>query len=83
MKGRPKVQDIITEGEARRPMSLSVERTPEGLDHCQWKGGQKAWTLSIKGRPKVLDSISKGEARKPRSLSFERRPTGVQALSVR
>ncbi len=30
MKGRPKVQDIITEGEARRPRSLSVERRPTG-----------------------------------------------------
>ncbi len=76
--------------QAKRPSSRSVKRTPEGLGHCQWKGGQNAWTLSMKGRPKVLDSISKGEARKPRSLSGERRPGVVcemrpegQALSVR
>ncbi len=89
LKGRPEYRTLSVNGRPEGPVrggsrgGQKVKVRQEYPDHCQWSGGQKAWTLSMKGRPKVLDSISKGEARRPRPLSVERMPTGVQALSVR
>ena len=43
MKGRPKVQDIITEGEARKPRSLTVERRPGVV--CEMRPDGQAMSL--------------------------------------